>query len=47
MTLGTGVTNPNGYSTELTPNKVNQFKFIATSDSQLELEGVDTSEYLT
>ena len=47
MTLGTGVTNPNGYSTELTPNKVNQFKFIATSNSQLELEGVDTSEYLT
>ena len=47
MTLGTGVTNPNGYSTELTPNKVNQFKFIATSDSQLELEGVDTSEYIT
>ena len=47
MTLGTGVTNPNGYSTELTPNRVNQFKFIATSDSQLELEGVDTSEYLT
>ena len=47
MTLGTGVTNPNGYSTELTPNKVNQFKFIATSNSQLELEWVDTSEYLT
>ena len=47
MTLWTGVTNPNGYSTELTPNKVNQFKFIATSDSQLELEGVDTSDFVT
>lgn len=47
MTLGTGVTNPNGYSTELAPNKVNQFKFIATSDSQLELEGVDTSDFVT
>lgn len=47
MTLWTGVTNPNGYSTELTPNKVNQFTFIATSDSQLELEGVDTSDFVT
>ena len=47
MTLGTGVTNPNGYSTELTPNKVNQFKFIATSNSQLELEGVYTADFVT
>ena len=43
MTLGTGVTNPNLYKTELKPNTVNQFKFIATSTSQLELEGVDSA----
>lgn len=38
MTLWTGVTNPNGYSTDLQPNTVNQFTFIATSNNQLELE---------
>lgn len=43
MTLGTGVTNPNSYKTELKPNTVNQFKFIATSTNQLELEGVDSA----
>lgn len=43
MTLGTGVINPNSYKTELKPNTVNQFKFIATSTSQLELEGVDSA----
>lgn len=39
MTLGTWVINPNWYNTTLTPNKVNEFKFIATSNSQLELQG--------
>lgn len=43
MTLWTGVTNPNSYKTELKPNTVNQFKFIATSTNQLELEGVDSA----
>ena len=43
MTLWTGVTNPNWYNTELEPNTVNQFKFIATSTNQLELEGVDSA----
>ena len=43
MTLWTGVTNPNWYGTELTPNTINQFKFIATSTSQLELEWVDSA----
>lgn len=43
MTLWTGVINPNSYKTELKPNTVNQFKFIATSTNQLELEGVDSA----
>jgi len=43
MTFGTGVTNPNGYATTLEANTVSQFRFIATSDSQLELELVDSS----
>lgn len=43
MTLWTGVINPNWYKTELKLNTVNQFKFIATSTSQLELEWVDSS----
>jgi len=47
MTLGTGVTNPNWYSIELKPNAITQFSFIATSDSQLELEWVDTSDFVT
>ena len=38
MTLGTGIQNPNSYSTELKPNTINQFKFIALTDSTLELE---------
>lgn len=37
------MTNPNSYKTELKPNTVNQFKFIATSTNQLELEGVDSA----
>jgi hypothetical protein len=38
MTLGTGITNPNGYNTTLKANTINQFKFIATATNQLELE---------
>ena len=41
MTLWTGITNPNWYSIALIPNAINQFKFIATSSSQLELEWVE------
>lgn len=37
------MTNPNSYKTELKPNTVNQFKFIATATNQLELEGVDSA----
>lgn len=38
MSLGTGVTNPNGYSTTLRKNTITLFKFIATANNQLELE---------
>lgn len=41
MTLWTWITNPSWYNTVLKENTVNQFKFIATSTNQLELEWVD------
>ena len=40
MTLWTGINNPNGYDTTLAANAVKQFKFLATSSSQLELEWI-------
>lgn len=41
MTLGAGITNPEWYDLTLQKNSVNQFEFVATSTSQLELKWVD------
>ena len=40
MTLGTGITNPWGTNLELTANGTDQFTFLATSSSTLELQAM-------
>ena len=40
MTLGTGITNPRGVDLNLTANGTDQFTFLATSSSALELQAM-------